>query len=282
MGLSLQGLVVSDLDGTLLRPDGTISAASIDILNGLVAKGLRFTVATARSPSRTLSAVRGLHLRWPLICLNGAVTVDPTSGRWLSTAAISADVVATLLALGERSRIAPLLLGEDGGHEVLMHLPPRGRVQDAFFAQRAGERRMRPVEALRPLARTLSVTFVDERERLVALKAGLTEAAIAGLTLRLMDYPEIPGGATLEISRDDVDKVARVAELAASMALGPDEVVVFGDHLNDLPMFAWAGTAVAVGNALPDVRSAADLHCESNDDDGVARFLAARLGATCE
>lgn len=163
-----------------------------------------------------------------------------------------------------------------------MHLPPRGRVQQAFIVQRVGERRMRPVEALRPLEKTLSVTFVEEYARLAALEAGLNETAIAGLTLRLMDYPDIAGGATLEISRGDVDKVARVAELAASMGLAADDVVVFGDHLNDLPMFAWAGTAVAVGNALPEVLSAADLHCESNDDDGVARFLVARLGATRE
>lgn len=192
MGLSLDGLVVSDLDGTLLRPDGTISAASAEAVNQLMG------------------------------------------------------------------------------------------VQQAFIARRVGERRMRPVETLRPPGQTLSVTFVEEYACLAALQAGLIEAGIAGLTLRLMDYPDIPGGATLEISRDDVDKVARVAYLAASMGLAPDDVVVFGDHLNDLPMFAWAGTAVAVDNALPEVLSGAALHCESNDDDGVARFLVARLGATRE
>jgi len=277
LSFSRTALYVSDLDGTLLRSDGTVSAVTCDAINRLISNGLRFTVATARSPARTLSVVRGLQMELPLICLNGAVTVDPCTGRWLSMAAIDRRSVAELLTVGASVGLSPFLMGEDSGREALMYTRPRGRAQEQFMAQRSGEPRLREVEALRPLDQTLSVTFVGEFERLEALKGLLAEAAIGALAFRLMDYPEIEGAATLDVSRNGVDKVVRLAELASSLGLQAEEVVVFGDHLNDLPMFGWAGTAVAVDNARPEVIAVADIRCMSNDADGVANFL-----TTCE
>jgi Cof subfamily protein (haloacid dehalogenase superfamily) len=273
MNISPTALCVSDLDGTLLRSDGTISSAARDIINRLVSNGLRFTVATARSPARTLSVLRGLRMQLPLICLNGAVTVDPVTGRWLSMAAVDAASVDELIATGARNGLAPFLIGEHDGRETLMHLRPHGRVQQEFIGLRMGEPRLRRVDVLRPLDQTLSVTFVDEFERLAAFGEALIEGARDRLVVRLMDYPDIEGGATLEVSRQGVDKAACVRDLATSLGLHADEVVVFGDHINDLPMLAWAGTAVAVGNAKSEVLAAADFRCESNDADGVAKFL---------
>jgi hydroxymethylpyrimidine pyrophosphatase-like HAD family hydrolase len=64
-----------------------------------------------------------------------------------------------------------------------------------------------------------------------------------------------------------------VARIAARMRMRPDDVVAFGDMPNDVPVLAWAGTAVAVANAHPDVLAVADLVTASNDEDGVARHL---------
>ena len=118
------------------------------------------------------------------------------------------------------------------------------------------------------------MTFVGEFERLKALNELLVETGVTAVAFRLMDYPELQGVATLDVSRVGVDKVARLAELASVLNVQAADVVVFGDHLNDLPMFDWAGTAVAVDNARPEVLAAADMRCMSNDADGVANFLA--------
>jgi 5-amino-6-(5-phospho-D-ribitylamino)uracil phosphatase len=267
-------LYVSDLDGTLLGSDGALSLATRNIINRLISNGLRFTVATARSPARTLSVVHGLQLQLPMICLNGAVTVDPRSARWLSMNAISAETVARLVSDGASLGLSPFLMGEDMQREALMFSQLQCHAQEQFIAQRANEPRLRKVEVLRPLDQTLCVTFVGESARLAVLERRLAGASMGALTFRLMDYPEIDGAATLDISRADVDKVICLEQLALSLGLRADEVVVFGDHLNDLPMFSWAGTAVAVDNARPEALAAADLRCMSNDADGVAKFLA--------
>ena len=96
-------------------------------------------------------------------------------------------------------------------------------------------------------------------------------------------FPEELGGAGLgyiEICPPGVDKATGLAVVVQALGVDPDDVLVFGDMPNDLPMFAWAGFGrVAVANAHPDLRAAADEVTLSNDDDGVARYLARMLGA---
>ena len=77
----------------------------------------------------------------------------------------------------------------------------------------------------------------------------------------------------IEICPPGVDKATGLAVVATALGVDPDDVLVFGDMPNDLPMFAWAGFGrVAVANAHPLVRAAADEITASNDDDGVARL----------
>jgi len=76
----LPPLYISDLDGTLLRPNGTLSTYSRDTLNGLIADGLDFSIATARSVSSIRQLLHGLDLRLPVVNLNGALVSDLVSG----------------------------------------------------------------------------------------------------------------------------------------------------------------------------------------------------------
>jgi len=77
----------------------------------------------------------------------------------------------------------------------------------------------------------------------------------------------------LEISAAGVNKASSLARLCASRAIGPEDVIAFGDMPNDLAMLEWAGRSVAVANAHPDVLEVADELTASNDEDGVARVL---------
>jgi hydroxymethylpyrimidine pyrophosphatase-like HAD family hydrolase len=79
--------------------------------------------------------------------------------------------------------------------------------------------------------------------------------------------------ALLEISAAGVSKASALARLCRRHGIAPSEVVAFGDMPNDLPLLGWAGHAVAVANAHPDVIAAADEVTTSNDGDGVARVL---------
>ena len=83
----------------------------------------------------------------------------------------------------------------------------------------------------------------------------------------------IPGPWTVEICAAGVSKAAALAELCGELGIARDEVIAFGDYPNDLPMLEWAGYAVAVANAHPDVLRVADEVTASNADDGVAVVL---------
>ena len=89
-------LYISDLDGTLLRPDGTLSPASRDGLNRLIADGLHFTVATARSVASIRHLLAGLDLHLPVVNLNGALLSDVSSGRHQYVQAIPPEIAAVV------------------------------------------------------------------------------------------------------------------------------------------------------------------------------------------
>ena len=266
-------LYITDLDGTLLRSDASLSPFTKAVVNRLVGEGMQFTFATARSPDKALSLLKGLDLRCPAICLNGAVVVDPLSGRWLEDSSIEAEVVSRLIGAGVSGGIAPFLLGENEGRDCLMYLPGGNDFQRLFIEKRAGEPRLKPSSRLSPLDKTLSVTFVGAHSRLERLSEDLHLAFADAVTLRLMRDICHEGGATLELSGRGVDKVHRIEKLCRELGISPSNVTVFGDHLNDLAMFRFAGTSVAVANAVPELKHEATRHCASNDEEGVALYL---------
>ena len=80
-----------------------------------------------------------------------------------------------------------------------------------------------------------------------------------------------------EVLPQGVTKAEAIAEVAAATGFALDDTIAFGDGENDLSMVAAAGIGVAMGNAMPPVREAADLVVASNDEDGIAEGLH-RLG----
>lgn len=83
----------------------------------------------------------------------------------------------------------------------------------------------------------------------------------------------VSGSWVVEVSPAGVNKAAALAALCRELGIGPADVIAFGDHLNDVPMLAWSGWAVAVANAHPDVVAIADEVTASNELDGVALVL---------
>src|SRR5437868_7145764 len=137
--MAAHSLYITDLDGTLLRSDTSLSAYAKAVVNRLVDAGGRFTFATSRSPDKALSLLKGLDLRYPAICLNGAVVVDPVSGRWIDDSSIEPDVVSQLIEAGVRRDVTPFLLGENDGRDCLMYCPGDNAFRQLFIAKRVGE-----------------------------------------------------------------------------------------------------------------------------------------------
>jgi Cof subfamily protein (haloacid dehalogenase superfamily) len=254
-------LAAIDLDGTLLRSDGSVSARTTSALR---ATPLEIVLVSARGPRGVAEVVDAAGLAGTAIASNGGAVLDLETRTIRSVRAIETEV-ALRLVKGMRERLPGILFGvecESFAHEEGFAAwnwtpPPGTRVGDALDLLESPPTKL----ILRHEGHALDVIAAAARE-------------LAGDAASVY----ISGTWVVEMSAAGVNKAAALAEVCDERGIAADDVIAFGDYLNDLPMLAWAGRAVAVANAHPDVIDAADEVTASNDEDGVAVVLE-RLGA---
>lgn len=116
-----QTLYVSDLDGTLLRSDGSLSPYSVRTLNRLIGEGMPFTVASARGCGPIRSALGDLRLRLPVIATNGAYVSDLAAGRHLAVHALPPGIARDLWTLFDGHGYSPFVFTTDGSADRFYH-----------------------------------------------------------------------------------------------------------------------------------------------------------------
>ncbi|WP_163549417.1 Cof-type HAD-IIB family hydrolase [Candidatus Frankia nodulisporulans] len=260
MTVSPPALVATDLDGTLIHSDGSVSARTRAALRRVRHHGATVVFVTGR-PSRvmaniaTQAAVGGLA-----ICANGALVFDLDAGVTVSQRQL-AVATALRLAHGIRAAVPDASFAVESGGRFGREAAFETMWPDPEELVSAYPELLTALPATKLLVRRAGgLPFTEVYEAILAL-AG-TEAVV---TTSCVDLLEIAGAG--------VSKAVALAELAARRGLSAADVIAFGDMPNDLPMFAWAGHAVAVANAHPDVLAAADEITASNDEDGVALVL---------
>jgi Cof subfamily protein (haloacid dehalogenase superfamily) len=260
----MPAVVASDLDGTLLASHGALSPATAHELRTLAGEGVVVVALTAR-PARLLRAHRPL---WSLVryavCDNGATVWDTRSGRRVAAATWGPrDIDA--LARQLRLRVPALALALETFD---------GMVAERAFARRVGHPiGGEAIRVVRELAPAVAAT------KLMAIAGGhapgtLCETLGPGLAARCR--PTHSGGAFVEVGPPGTGKAAALAALCARWGVPAADVVAFGDMPNDADLLAWAGVGVAMGNAHPAALAVADEVTLTNDEDGVAHWLARR------
>ena len=112
-------LYISDLDGTLLLPDGTFPKESKQRLNHLIEEGMNFTIATARNYDSAHPILKGLNLKLPVILFNGVYLADFHNGKILEhTQFIDKEIVKSMLALAQAQSIEPFIYTFGEEHQV--------------------------------------------------------------------------------------------------------------------------------------------------------------------
>lgn len=268
-------LVVTDLDGTLLRSDWTVSAYTRRVLTELAERGVRVGFATARSVERALSVAGHLPFLAPCVALNGAVILR-ADGSVLTEHRLDSDLVADAAALGADFGAEPFVSGREDGRDVLMFSGRMSAHQRRFLDQRPGDRRFREVASLRPLDSTLVLSFMVDADAAPDLMAALTSRKWPGVSVTAMNDIHLPGARTLEIRATEATKGAALRRIRDGLGVEPQDTVAFGDQENDADLLAEAGIAVAMTNAHPTLHRLAHEVCPRNDEDGVARWLAER------
>lgn len=265
---------VTDLDGTLLDPAGRLRPSTVALLRPLVDRGLHLTVATARTPATAVELLAPLGLTGPAVLMSGALLYDLGAKKPLAVRSFSPRARAAVTALlNQGGRDAFLYCA--GETLTAFHRPLRGAYARSFRAGRSGT----------PYKRFVTVEHYDQTRdpALLALfclpgpDPALWRALDALPEVQWVSYADEYGrGVTAEVFPAGCDKGAGLRDLRR--AVGGGHMVVFGDNVNDLPLFAAAQERYAVANGRDAVKAAADGVIGSNSEDGVARFLAAREG----
>lgn len=264
----MRTLYVSDLDGTLLRSDERASEYTNNVINRLVARGMIFSYATARSFETSHRVTQGLSANFPLIIYNGAMVIDNQSGEFLMKNFFdesAKDIVRDLVT----SNVYPIIYGFVDGVERFSYIPEKcGEGMRAFVDSRRGDRRERQVFDVDSLleGELFYFTCIDSREKLAPLYDKYRERYHCVFQEEIYTQSQ-----WLEIMPKAASKANAVAQLKAR--LGCEKLVVFGDGKNDIDMFEIADEAYAVSNAVDELKCIATAVIGSNDSDGVARWL---------
>ena len=253
-------LVATDLDGTLLHTDGTVTERTRAVLTALDALGVPVVFTTGR-PIRwmeTLWADVGGH--GLAICSNGGIVYD-----------VAQREVRTFWPVLRETglEIARVLRdGIPGTTFALEHT--EGWVSEPHFPRHPDDRVERPRGELFDVYRDDVVKILAVHRELPAEEFW---ARVEELVGHLATTTWSSSFALVEISAAGVTKATTLATLAADLGIGPDEVIAFGDMPNDLPLLEWAGTSYAMANAHPTVLALAEHVAPPNDEDGVATVL---------
>lgn len=263
-------LIATDLDGTLLRDDKTISQRTIAALAAAEDAGVEVFFVTGR-PLRWMGVV-AQHLagHGMAIVANGAAVYDLRAGTLIEAFPLPEDDALTI-AHALRAAVPGTTFAVERTFGF-WHEPAYPAIEPDSSAPRAGIEELLAAHRTQPLLKLLAKHPSLDPDEFLALAS--TVAGEHGEITRSSE------SALLEISGVGVSKATTLAKCCAERGVTASEVVAFGDMPNDLAMLEWAGTSYAVANAHPHVRAATTYRTESNEDDGVAlvieRILAAR------
>jgi hypothetical protein len=252
-------LFVSDIDGTLVRKDKTLAEATVAAIRRLHAAGVPTTLISARPPSGMIAHAERLGIDLPLGAFNGGTIFRP-DGTILSAAYLPADVAADTL---DRLRAADI-------HRWVF-------ANGNWYASHPDSRhvpREQIASGVDPIFTDDFTALIDRIDKIV----GVSDDAPLVARVEAELLAAHPKAATIACSQPyylDVTALAAnkgdgVAALAKAIGVDLSDVTVAGDMPNDLPMFARAGAAIAMGQAPQAVRDAADRVTGPTDEDGLA------------
>ena len=266
-------LYLSDLDGTLLNKDAELSQYTKDALNRMVANGLCFSVATARTAATALKILDGVRWSVPLVLMNGVLIFDTADKRYIQVLSLGAATVAAVLAVFNRLDATGLMYQLSNNeqatyYESLDHKPLRDFVEERKARYNKSFQQASSFGDIPPEGIVYFV-LLDSHDRIQLAYEALSE--VPGIC-RFM-YKDIysPDTWDLEILSNKASK--QNAAVFLRETYGFERVVGFGDGINDLPLFAACDVKVAVENADPEVRAAADYICDTNNNDGVVKWI---------
>lgn len=255
-------MIVTDLDGTLLAGKSILPEENIRALRRAMDAGVKVVLASGRMLEATLPIAEAIGVNAPMSLFNGAMTYDRATGKVLRAHTIDRETgLRVLREIEARGGYAHAFPGEG------FYLEKRCRWTD-YYENKIGVKG-------RELGCRLSQWLETDLYKLLCLGEPEELDALAAQLRPL--FPELSfvksGPYHLEVVRRDVDKASGLKDVGEATGVAPEEMLAFGDEMNDLPMLLYAGTGYAMENAVDGVRKALKFVAPRNTDCGVARIV---------
>ncbi len=256
-------LVATDLDGTLLRSDETVSPRTRAAVEAACARGAAHIVVTGRAVAWTRHILDGLDYDGLAVCGQGAQVYHAGEHRLLTSVTLdrrlAADAVAKLEA--EVGEVAVAASTDGLAGEVLFGPGFRAVAREDLPVRRVADRD----ELLAQPIGKLYLQHPELDDDALTAAARETVGDLVGVVLA--------GADTVEILPHGLTKATGLSLAARRLGVTGAETIAFGDMPNDIPMFRWAGHGVAMAGAHPELVAVADEVTASNDEDGIAAVL---------
>ncbi|WOE69292.1 HAD-IIB family hydrolase [Hydrogenimonas thermophila] len=270
----MQNFYLTDLDKTFLRTDLSVSDFSRNVFNIAVSNGVKLSVATARSYTGVCKLLKGLHLKEPLIVLDG-VMITSADGDIIHVSALERDIGDEIIEIGkQQADIFPLLVGLDSnGVERFIYPKQRNRYQEELLRTYHNDRRLLDADPLKAMEKNLKIVYMESEKVTAQIELALKE--------KFKDEIEIKRSKDsymdcwfMTVMHAKGDKAHALKKLEEIEGVNREHTTVFGDSHNDLGLFNAAGRKIAVANAIDELKAVADIVLPwTNDEDAVARFL---------
>ncbi|MER5474512.1 HAD family hydrolase [Streptomyces sp. NPDC002685] len=255
-------LVATDLDGTLLRSDETVSERTREALAAVTAAGAAHIVVTGRAVPWTRHILDDLGYRGLAVCGQGAQVYDAGEHRLLTSVTLDRQLAALALAKIE-AEVGPLLLAasRDGLDGAVLVGPGYRRLDGSL-----------PVVPIKDASDLWSAPL----NKVYVQHPTLSDDELAAVTVEVaggLVGVTMAGAGIVELLPLGLSKATGLSLAARRLGLKAADTLAFGDMPNDLPMFAWAAHGVAMDNAHDDLKAIADEVTSSNEEDGIAVVL---------
>lgn len=266
-------LFISDLDGTLLTKDQSLSQTTLQGLNDLIDQGLQFTFATARAYISALRVLPDLKLKLPYILHNGVFTFDPDSKEYIREKILDSAIIPDILQFYQEHNMNPIVYGFDKNGESKVFYPSaRNPAEELYITTRLNEKDPRFQKGYPndfSEYKIYEINIIETPQITADLQPRVLEKF--NVSINLMTDVYYPSYRWMEITHPEATKFHAVEHLRS--ILKPTKIICFGDNYNDFGLFKAADEAYAVGNAVDELKSMATGILETNENDGVFQFL---------
>lgn len=266
-------LYISDLDGTLLQPNVTLSRKTIDTLNQCIRQGMLFSVATARSIASVKPILKEVNITVPVILMNGVCIYDLTRNEYIKIETLSQHSITELLKVIGEHKLKGFAYTIKNGVMSTYYEELSTPALRNFYQERVDlyQKRFTQVDDFGQLSEEPLIYFslLDHYDKLEHIYKIIKTLPDLNCVFYKDNYS--PDLWYLETYHKTASKYHGVQFLRSYLKL--DQIVCFGDNHNDLPLFEASDYCIAVGNAVPDLKAKANQIIGYHYEDGVALWL---------